>query len=129
MTLPAASHARDLTDEQWVLIGPFLPKLARRTDGRGRPWRENRAVLNESDRLDADLARCGVELIAPHRKTRTSRTQDGRPLRRYRRRWKVERLFAWFQNFRRLVVRYERYAENFLAMLHLACCLILLRGL
>jgi transposase len=46
MTLPAASHARDLTDEQWVLIGPFLLKLARRTDGRGRPWRENRAVLN-----------------------------------------------------------------------------------
>ena len=48
MTLPAASHARDLTDEQWVLIGPFLPKLARRTDGRWRPWRENRAVLNGS---------------------------------------------------------------------------------
>jgi transposase len=46
MALPAASHSRDLTDEQWVLIGPFLPKLARRTDGRGRPWRENRAVLN-----------------------------------------------------------------------------------
>jgi len=45
MALPA-SHSRDLTDEQWVLIGPFLPKLARRTDGRGRPWRENRAVLN-----------------------------------------------------------------------------------
>ena len=53
----------------------------------------------------------------------------GRPLRRYRRRWKVERLFAWLQNFRRLVVRYERFAENFLGMLHLACCLILLRGL
>ena len=46
MALPAASHSRDLTDEQWVLIGPFLPKLARRTDGRGRPWLENRAVLN-----------------------------------------------------------------------------------
>jgi hypothetical protein len=46
MALPAASHSRDLTDERWVLIGPFLPKLARRTDGRGRPWRENRAVLN-----------------------------------------------------------------------------------
>jgi transposase len=39
------------------------------------------------------------------------------------------RLFAWFQNFRRIVVRYERCAENFLGMLHLACCLILLRGL
>ena len=46
MALPAASHSRDVTDEQWVLIGPFLPKLARRTDGRGRPRRENRAVLN-----------------------------------------------------------------------------------
>jgi len=49
--------------------------------------------------------------------------------RRYRRRWKIERLFAWFQNFRRLVVRYERFAENFLGMRHLACCVILLRGL
>jgi transposase len=46
MALPAASHSRDLTDPQCVLIGPFLPKLARRKDGRGRPWRENRAVLN-----------------------------------------------------------------------------------
>ena len=67
----------------------------------------------ESDRLDAELARHGVELIAPHRSTRTQRTQDGRPLRRYRRRWKVERLCAWLQNFRRIVVRYERFAENF----------------
>jgi hypothetical protein len=54
---------------------------------------------------------------------------DGRPLRRYRRRWKIERLFAWFQKFRRIVVRYERFAENFLGMPHLACRLILLRGL
>jgi transposase len=46
MALPAASHSRDLTDEQWGLIGPFLPKLTRRKDGRGRPWLENRAVLN-----------------------------------------------------------------------------------
>src|SRR6266852_3912164 len=36
-------------------------------------------------------------------------------------------LFAWLQNFRRLLVRYERYAENFLGMLHLGCCVILLR--
>ena len=217
MPLPAASHSRDLTDGQWVLIGPFLPKLGRRKDGRGRPWRENRPVFNgilwilrtgapwadlpdrypsyqtchrrfqqwvrsgvwrsilevlaqalldegyldlqeafidgsfvpekrggasigttkrgkgskimaiadrqglpvavhvesatphevrlvhatlaerfvrqlperligdnayESDRLDAELARCGVELIAPHRRTRKRRTQDRRPLRR-----------------------------------------------
>src|SRR5437773_9503510 len=46
MALPAMPHPRDLTDEQWALIDPFLPKLARRKDRRGRPWRENRAVLN-----------------------------------------------------------------------------------
>jgi transposase len=39
----------------------------------------------------------------------------------------MERLFAWRQNYRRIVVRYERYPENFLGMLHLACWLILLR--
>ena len=66
----------------------------------------------ESDTLDLELAQRGVELIAPHRRNRKRKTQDGRPLRRYRRRWKVERLFAWLQNFRRIVVRYERNPEN-----------------
>ena len=83
----------------------------------------------ESDALDADLALLGITLIAPHRRNRKCRTQDGRQLRRYRRRWKIERLFAWLQNFRRLVVRYEFHNENFLGMLHLACLLILLRRL
>src|SRR5262249_40807580 len=53
----------------------------------------------ESDRLDAELARHGVELIAPHLRTRTQPTQDGRPLRRYRRRWKVERLLCLVAEF------------------------------
>ena len=88
----------------------------------------------DSDKLNAQLRHYGIEVIAPHRSNRRIRTQDKRRLRRYRRRWKIrrwkiERLFAWLQNFRRLVVRYERHAENFLGMLHLACCLILLRHL
>jgi transposase len=83
----------------------------------------------DSDKLDAQLRHYGIEVIAPHRSNRRIKTQDERCLRRYRRRWKIERLFAWLQNFRRLVVRYERHAENFLGMLHLACCLILLRHL
>ena len=67
-------------------------------------------------------------MIAPHRKNRKkTKTQDGRKLRRYKRRWKVERLFAWLQNFRRLVVRYEYKAENFLGMAQLGCIMILLR--
>ena len=73
----------------------------------------------DSDKLDTRLRSYGIELISPHRSNRKNRTQDLRRLRRYRRRWKIERLFAWLQNFRRLVVRYERYAENFLGMLYL----------
>jgi IS4 transposase len=83
----------------------------------------------DSDPLDKHLAKeQGVELIAPHRNNRLkSATQDGRVLRRYKKRWKIERLFAWLQNFRRLVVRYEYHLENFLAMIQLGCIVILLR--
>jgi transposase len=83
----------------------------------------------DSDPLDQKLLeKRGIELIAPHKKNRKKpSTQDGRKLRRYRRRWKVERLFAWVQNFRRLVVRYEYHVENFLGMVQLGCSIILLR--
>jgi len=70
----------------------------------------------------------GVELIAPHKSNRKKpQTQDGRAFRRYRRRWKVERLFAWLHNFRRVVIRWEYYLSNFLGMVQLACIIILLR--
>jgi transposase len=83
----------------------------------------------DSDPLDQQLRHNhGIEMIAPNRRKR-KRTQDGRPLRRYLRRWKVERLFAWLKNFRRLTSRWERYSINFLAMVQLACALILLRYL
>ncbi len=84
----------------------------------------------DSDPLDERLQReQGIELIAPNRKKKRKRTQDGRPLRRYLRRWKIERLFAWLKNYRRLTSRWERHAVNFLGMVQLACALILLRHL
>ena len=85
----------------------------------------------DSDPLDEQiLDEYGVQVVAPHRRgRRRKRTQDGRQLRRYRKRWKVERLFAWLHNFRRLVVRYERHAENYLALLQLGCAMIMLRSL
>jgi transposase len=85
----------------------------------------------DSDLLDAQIReRFGVQLIAPHKCTRSkASTQDGRVLRRYRRRWKIERLFAWLHKFRRVVIRWEYYPENFLGMVQLACAVILLRYL
>jgi len=84
----------------------------------------------DSDGLDAMLRdRYQIEMIAPNRSHRRTRTQDGRALRRYRRRWKIERLFAWLHNSRRLVTRWEYHVANFLGMLQLACARILLRHL
>jgi len=84
----------------------------------------------DSDRLDEQLMKhYGIEMIAPHRGERREPTQDGRPLRRYRRRWRVERLFAWLHHFRRLVIRWEYHVENFFGMVRLGCIQILLRQL
>ena len=81
----------------------------------------------DSDPLDAELARMGVEMIAPAHPRRRRNMPDGRKLRRYKRRWKVERLFAWIFRYRRLVTRYEEKAENYLGLLQLACAQILWR--
>ncbi len=85
----------------------------------------------DSDPLDRQLReQHGIELIAPHRTNRSKPpTQDGRALRRYARRWRIERLWAWLKNNRRLLIRWERHAANFLGMVQLGCALILLRHL
>ncbi|UJS16544.1 MAG: IS5 family transposase [Candidatus Jettenia sp.] len=70
----------------------------------------------------------GIEPIIPARKNnRKATNQDGRKLRRYRRRWIVERATAWLQNFRRLVVRYERSVSIYIALVHMTCALIVLK--
>ena len=103
-----------------VLAGCFLDELPKRLIG-------DKAY--DSDALDHTLvAEYGIEMIAPNRGNR-GKTQDGRSLRRYRRRWKVERLFARMHNFRRLVTRWEFHVENFLGFVQLACVLMLLRHL
>ena len=83
----------------------------------------------DSDPLDRELAAMGVEMISPPHPRRRSKLPDGRKLRRYKRRWKVERLFAWIFRSRRLVTRYEEKAENFLGLVQLACAQILWRQL
>ncbi len=40
------ARGEELTDEQWLILKPLLPELPRRSDGRGRPWRSQREVLN-----------------------------------------------------------------------------------
>ena len=75
--VPATLDARFLPDLPWCLIGD-----------RGY----------DSDGLDDLLmTQYGIEMIAANRRGR-AKTQDGRPLRRAKRRSKIERLFAWLHN-------------------------------
>jgi transposase len=117
----ASPHESKLLED--LLLQNFLPG----TDGQPRYLIGDKAY--DCDALDRRLAAQGIALIAPHRANRKIPTQDGRPLRRYKRRWRVERFFAWLFSFRRLVVRYERHAYHYLGFIHLACALILLRYL
>lgn len=129
--LPVAIHVGSARPAELTLVPALL--AARFTFTRALPTRLIARLIGDrgydSDPLDRALAARGVELIAPHRRNRTKpKTQDGRPLRRYRRRWKVERLNAWLQNSRRVLVRHDRYLENYTGFVHLACVLILLRA-
>lgn len=84
----------------------------------------------DSDELRESLAERGVDLIAPHRKNRTKEpTNDGRKMRRYKRRWKVERTFAWLHSYRRTVTRFERCIGRFDGFVSLACAFIALNRL
>ena len=44
------------------------------------------------------------------------------------RRWVVERSHSWMNRFRRVLIRWEKKAENYLGMLHLACAIITWRA-
>ena len=71
----------------------------------------------------------GVEMIAPHRSNRKpeNKTQDGRELRRYKRRWTVERTIGWLQNYRRLCIRWEKSTAMFQGFVNLTCALLLMK--
>ena len=79
-------------------------------------------VANDSDPLRQRLRRRGIELIVPYRENNQHRRyEDGRKLRRYKRRWIVERTNAWLGQFRRLLVRHEYLLCTYRAFFYLAC--------
>lgn len=94
----------------------------------GSPERLIADKAYDSNPAREQLVERGIDPIIPARRNNRRAThQDGRKLRRYKRRWIIERTNAWLQNFRRLVVRYERSLTNFKALVHMACALICLK--
>ena len=122
--LPLAVHAASASPHEVTLVAETLAQVFTAE----RPERLIGDKAYDSDPLDEELAGQGIEMIAPHKSNRKKEpTQDGRKLRRYKRRWKIERLFAWLQNFRRIAMRFDSHDENYLGFVHLGCIRILLR--
>jgi transposase len=111
-----------LTDERWIKIALLLPEPKK------KPERIIADKGYDSDQLRERLRKRNIELICPYRdNNKDKKHEDKRKLRRYKRRWKVERTFAWLGNNRRLVVRYERNITVYSAFFHIACLILTLR--
>ena len=131
--LPLGNHLHSASPSEVKLVAATLAaiRVGRRHQA-GRPRQKPHRLIGDrgydSDRLRRELAQRDIDLIAPHRQNRCKPPmQDGRALRRYRRRWKVERTFAWLGNLRRLVLRYDRSPTIYQAFFHIGCFMIVLR--
>jgi transposase len=123
---PVALYASAASPHESTLV----EKTLRHTFLRQKPKRLIGDRAYDADPLDQRLAIRGIKLIAPHRRGRVkAKTQDGRELRRYCRRWKVERLFAWLQYFRHLTVRWDYHIHMFESFIMLGMIVILVRRL
>lgn len=79
----------------------------------------------DSDPLRDRLGGQGIELLSPHRKNRTKPFRnDGRKMRRYSRRYVIERTNSWYQSFRRGATRWERYSFMYHGFVRLACIVV-----
>lgn len=126
--VPLASTLGSASPAEVKLLEPTLAAMP-------QEWQQKvqRLILDrgyDSDPLRSRLQDRGIEMVCPHRRNRKKpRTQDERKLRRYQRRWKIERTFAWLGNYRRLLVRWERKLVLYQGFFHIAWALIALNKL
>jgi transposase len=125
---PLGIHVDSASPAEVKLVGKTLERLSRSKIKKMKRLIADRAY--DSNGLRKELKKQGIEPVIPARKTSKCATdQDGRKLKRYRNRWKIERTIAWIQNFRRIVTRYENRADLYEGFVHLACTMITLRRL
>ena len=129
--IPLGVHLSPANLAESQLAEDTLAHVAVPRVGAGRPKQNPQRIIADrgydSRELWKRLKRRGMQLIVPHLSNRKHRYQDGRGLRRYRRRWIIERTNAWLHNFRHLVTRYDHKIEHYRAFLYAACMLITLR--
>ena len=130
---PLGAHLDSAGPAEVTLLEKTLQTVSvARSQRPGRPrTRPERLIADrayDSNSLRESLAARNIEPVIPGRSNNASAShQDGRKLRRYRRRWIVERTFSWIGHFRRLVVRYELLMVTYAGFFHLACVLLTLK--
>ena len=132
--IPLGNHLDSASPSEVTLLESTVERIAVPRKGRGRPRKNPTRLIADkgydSDPLRERLAKRGIDLICPYRSNNKKRKyHDGRKMRRYKRRYKVERTFSWLANSRRLVVRWDRDIMIYQAFFHVACLIITLRRL
>lgn len=103
--------------------------------GEGRPRKNPKQVYADTkysmvlNRFYLDKRKIKSQIPSTSKKRRVGRPRllDRATYKKVR--YTVERFFAWTENFRKLAMRYERLAETFSGLFHLACIMILWRVL
>ena len=123
--LVTAANVADIT------MGLEVVDRVRVARPRGRP-KKRPASLGADKGYDSaefrrQLRRRGIQPSIPARKWPNRRRRPGRPPQVHevsRSRWKVERSHSWLDNWRRLVTRYERHTQSYVAFLTIACIMV-----
>jgi len=129
--LPLSTQLTSATPHEVNLIESTINKIRVPRLKGGRPRKRIERLIYDkaadSDNLRKRLKERGIDLIAPHKSNRKRpKLQDGRKLRRYRRRWKVERTNAWLQNFRRVLTRFDYKIQMYQGFVNLACIMLVI---
>ena len=107
------------------------PTLAAIVIPRPEPTPEHPQNLSLDKGYDYDSVRETVSSYGytAHLRTRGEERQAKQAIPGYRaRRWVVERTHSWLNRFRRLLIRWEKKADHYLALLHFACAWIAFRA-
>ena len=131
--VPIGIRVTSATPHESQLIEDTLETIrAPRIHG-GRPRKRFQRLIYDraadSLPLRVRLKRIGIDLICPHRTNCKHKVQDGRKLRRYKRRWTIERTNAWLQNYRRVATRYDRLITSYVTFVIIACIMICIKRL
>lgn len=128
--LPLGVYLEAANKAECQLAETTLAQVAVPRTGPGRPRQKPERIIADkgydSSALRAAMRRRGIDLIVPHLKNRKHKIQDGRKLRRYTRRWIVERTNSWLLSRRRICTRWDQKIEHYRTFVHIACAMTVL---